>query len=101
MFLDHEDDTSLLAKLGLEEDSIGRFRGVIEVKANEVYEDMSWDFPTIIITTRTGGGNRKGHMEDNARLAKHPNYIGDFDDEYDSTYADFVFRHPDINFIGK
>ena len=49
----------------------------------------------IIVYTRTGGGNRDWCAEGNARLAQHPLYVGDCDDDFDSTYAYFRFRIPD------
>lgn len=49
------------------------------------------DATTIVIYTRTGGGNREEYHSQNARLAAHPGYVGDEDDGFDSTYAIFKF----------
>lgn len=46
---------------------------------------------TLVIYTRTGGGNREEYLLENARLAEHPGYVGDEDDSFDSTYATFKF----------
>ena len=48
----------------------------------------------IHVYTRVGGGNRNcGFGEE--ELQSHPNYLRDFDDDYDSTYATYVFSVPD------
>lgn len=50
--------------------------------------------PEIHIYTRVGGGNRNcGYGED--ELYKHPNFITTFDDDFDCTYATYVFSVPD------
>lgn len=49
------------------------------------------DKTTLVIYTRTGGGNREEYHEANSRLAEHPGYVGDEDDSFDSTYAIFKF----------
>ena len=48
----------------------------------------------IAIYTRVGGGNRNcGYGEE--ALYKDKNFIKTFDDEYDSTYATYLFSVPD------
>ena len=48
----------------------------------------------IVVYTRVGGGNRDcGYGE--TELYKHPNFISTKDDEFDSTYAEYVFGVPD------
>ena len=48
----------------------------------------------IHIYTRVGGGNRNcGFGEE--ELVKHPNYLRDEDDEFDSTYATYIFSVPE------
>ena len=42
------------------------------------------------ILTRTGGNNRKDYNDE--MLLKHPWFLADFDDNYDSTYRHLVFR---------
>lgn len=49
---------------------------------------------TIVIYTRTGGGNRAEYAAENAALTRHPNYVRDEDDSFDSTYALFHFSVP-------
>jgi hypothetical protein len=95
----------LLFFLGIDQDDglwrSGRFR---DIYLNE-------DGSRIILYTRNGGGNRE-HWDDVAgqesgescrctgctityHLPKHPNYIADRDDDFDSTYAYVEFSVPD------
>lgn len=48
----------------------------------------------VILYTRNGGGNREAYAEVNAKLAKHPEYVRDWDDDFDNTYAYFEFNVP-------
>ena len=48
----------------------------------------------IYIFTRAGGGNREDYATEIKKLQKHTDYIRDFDDNYDNTYATFVFKIP-------
>ena len=58
------------------------------------FRDCFVDNNEIHVYTRVGGGNRNcGFGEE--ELQQHPNYLRDFDDEYDSTYATYVFSIPD------
>lgn len=49
----------------------------------------------IIVYTRTGGGNREAYEEQNSELVAMPTYVTDFDDDFDSTFAYFVFAVPE------
>ena len=49
----------------------------------------------IFIYTRLGGGNRKDYLDDIARMQAHECYVEDYDDDFDNTYATFVFKRPD------
>lgn len=60
----------------------------------DTFTRLYGDALRIVIHTRTGGGNREGYAEENAALAQHPLYLGDSDDEFDSTFADFEFAVP-------
>lgn len=92
--------TIILAALDLTEHDVGRFRDAF-VAENE-----------IAVYTRNGGGYRNcwcendGEHSDSAdcgcpgciithRLPKHPNYLRDQDDEFDSTYATIYFSIPE------
>lgn len=75
----------LLAVLGVKQVDVPRFR--------DVYVDDNGK--TLTIHTRTGGGNRESYREENAALTKLPGYKGDYDDDFDSTYANFEYNTPD------
>jgi len=95
----HERGAVLLAVLGAPH--VARFR--------DAWVEKSADGPVVAIYTRQGGGNRECYCEDygrahpdpscyaacNEELARHPLYIRDADDDFDSTYATFYFRAPD------
>ena len=49
----------------------------------------------IIIYTRTGGGNRDGYIKENNEMCAMETYITNYDDDFDSTYACWVFDIPE------
>lgn len=49
----------------------------------------------IILYTRNGGGNRKCYWYIFDILEKHPNYLCDYDDDFDCTYAYIEFSIPE------
>lgn len=49
----------------------------------------------IVILNRNGGGNRPDHEDSFESLRKHPMYVRDYDDDFDSTYAYVEFKVPD------
>jgi hypothetical protein len=63
----------------------GRFR---DIYLNE-------DGTKIILYTRNGGGNRGSYHYIFDIFRKHPNYIRDYDDDFDSTYAYIDFKVPE------
>lgn len=69
--------------LAIDFNSIERFRDSGIDKENKI----------IWIYTRTGGNNREGYK--NKVLTDNINYIKDYDDDYDSTYATFEFKIPE------
>ncbi len=70
-------------------DEYPRFRDCFLADA----EHPEWD-NYIQIYTRVGGGNRgQGYGEDG--LMEHPNFVATFDDNFDSTYATYIFSIPD------
>lgn len=76
---------ALLAMLHLTPSEVGRFR---DCYPNE-------DGSKIIVYTRNGGGNREEHQPVLDALSKHPNWIRDYDDDFDSTYASIEFSVPE------
>ena len=72
----------LLHMLGTNAGAIPRFR------------DCFVDGDSIVIHTRTGGGNRVSYEEGNEYLTTLPGYIRDADDDFDCTYANFYYSFP-------
>lgn len=73
----------ILATLGLTEADVGRFRDCFVANGE------------IAVYTRNGGGNREDYQEVFDKLAQHPCYLRDVDDEFDCTYATIYFRFPE------
>jgi hypothetical protein len=63
---------------------IGRFR--------DIYYDPTSKH--IVLYTRNGGGNRDAYFYVFDIIKKHPNYLNDYDDGFDSTYAYIEFSVP-------
>lgn len=63
-------------------DQYPRFRDCF-IEGNEIH-----------VYTRVGGGNRDAGFGEE-ELQSHPNFLRDFDDDYDSTYATYCFSIPD------
>ena len=74
---------AILATLGLTVHDVGRFRDCFVANGE------------IAVYTRNGGGNRETYQPVIDKLAQHPCYLRDVDDEFDSTYATIYFRFPD------
>lgn len=70
-----------LGLLGLTERDVGRFR--------DCYVDENLN---VVIFTRNGGGNRPDYEDVTNRLRAHPGFIRDYDDEFDCTFAYYVFK---------
>jgi hypothetical protein len=75
----------LLKMIGKTSDDFGRFR--------DCYLSPEWD--KIIVYTRCGGGNREDYQEVFDEMEGHPNYLSNYDDDFDCTYAYFEFSIPD------
>ena len=56
---------------------------------------VSDDGERIEVFTRVGGGNREYYDEEIEALRAMPTYVKDYDDDFDCTYATFVFDVPD------
>lgn len=57
------------------------------------FRDCFIDNDEIHVYTRVGGGNRDcGYGEE--ELQNHPNFLRDVDDDFDSTYATYIFSIP-------
>lgn len=71
----------LMFMIGLKPPDAGRFR--------DCY--LSKDGTKILVYTRNGGGNRPDHMPD---FSKHPQFVRDYDDDFDNTFATIEFNVP-------
>lgn len=49
----------------------------------------------IHVYTRTGGGNRESYEAENDAMTAMPEFVTDFDDSFDCTYASWVFSVPE------
>lgn len=49
----------------------------------------------IIVYTRTGGGNREGYENQNEGMREMPGFVTDYDDDFDCTFACWVFKVPE------
>jgi hypothetical protein len=76
-----------LAFLGLSQSDVGRFRDCFVQQTDE-------GELRIVIYTRNGGGNREEYEDVTEALRAHPQFVTDFDDEFDCTYASYVFKVP-------
>jgi len=60
----------------------------------DVYTKLYGGKVQIVIYTRTGGGNRPDYQAENLALTKHQLFVADCDDDFDKTFAHFVFTCP-------
>lgn len=81
-----------LAMLAIKPEDCGRFR--------DAWIDVGGE--KIIIYTRNGGGNRESYEDVTEAFRSHPLFVEDFDDDFDCTYASYVFRVPnDYAFLAR
>jgi hypothetical protein len=79
----------LLAMLDLTEADVGRFRDCYLERAEQT------GVLSIVIYTRNGGGNREAYEAVTEALQGHAQYLWDADDDFDCTYASYVFSVPE------
>lgn len=84
LFGENEEAPILLGMLNLNKEYFSRFRDVELIKNGTI----------IRVFTRTGGGNREAYIENWEKIKKHELYIGDYDDDFDETYAYIEFKVP-------
>lgn len=82
---ENPDAPVLIGFLGLNKEVFGRYRNI--------YLNAAGD--KIIVYTRCGGYNRAEWERVFEMMKKHPNYIRNYDDKDDNTYAYFEFTVPD------
>ena len=85
LFGENENAIPLLGMLSLTRKSFGRYR--------DVY--LNKEGTKITVISRIGGNNVAEYKDVYTNLRKHPNWITDYDDAFDSTYAYFEFTVPD------
>ena len=85
LFDEDPNANTLLSILNLDRDAFGRFRD-IHVNADGTY---------IQVLTRCGGFNRDMYAKEMHDIHTHPNFVKDYDDEYDNTYSYIIFKVPE------
>ena len=83
LFGENELADDLLKMLNLTKEDCGRYR--------DCYLDEKGE--KIIVYTRNGGGNREYYEEVFDKLSSHTNYLCDYDDDFDCTYASIEFSN--------
>ena len=82
MLFGQNDAAGFLFKLiDSEPGEFGRYRNIYATESH------------IVVYTRCGGGNREDYFPD--WVEDHPLYDYDEDDDFDCTYADIYFKHPE------
>ena len=79
----------ILPMLGKHPDEYPRFRDCF--LNNEERPEFN---EHIHVYTRTGGDNREYYEVENQAMREMSEYVTDFDDSFDNTYASWVFRIP-------
>jgi hypothetical protein len=82
-FGEHESATILLGMLGKDKDDFGRYRDVYITDQH------------IVVHTRCGGNNRRDYKGVFKEMRAHPLFSHEHDEDYDCTYCNFYFKHPD------
>lgn len=93
----------ILPMLGRHPDRYPRFRDcfVGEQKADDELDQFGipvqkhGDEELISVYTRVGGGNRRYYEKEIIDLQSMPEYVKDVDDDFDNTFATFVFKVPE------
>lgn len=93
----------ILPMLGKHPDEYPRFRDCFIGGLENADENDQFGIPqkktseekVISVYTRVGGGNRDDYESQIEELQKMPNYLRDYDDDFDSTFATFVFSIPE------
>lgn len=85
LFGENKEAHVLLGFIGLNKGIFMRYR--------DVYLNKHGTIVTVI--TRIGGNNRNDYRQSFTDIRKNPNYIRDYDDEFDNTYCYFEFRVPE------
>jgi hypothetical protein len=93
----------ILPMLGKHPDEYPRFRDCFIGELENSDENDQFGIPqkktsdekVISVYTRVGGGNRDDYESEIEEIQKMPNYLKDYDDDFDNTFATFVFSIPE------
>lgn len=85
LFSENEEATALLGMIGVTREDFQRYRDV----------NLNPEGNVITVLTRIGGGNRRDYKDVFKIMKKNPNYIKNYDDGFDKTYAYFEFKVPE------
>lgn len=93
----------VLPMLGKHPDEYPRFRDCFIGKQYTDEEVDQFGIPKhkhgeeklISVYTRVGGNNRESYEEQIEEMRKHPEFVEDYDDNFDNTFATFVFKVPE------
>ena len=94
---------NILPMLGKHPDDYPRFRDCFIGKLSNDYDNLDqFDIPArahgeeelISVYTRVGGNNRESYKEEIKILREMEGYVEDYDDDFDSTFATFIFKVP-------
>lgn len=98
LFGENDNANDLQDIIKLENYNVGRYRDIYlrdyTPNSNECHYSRLSPGRYIVLLTRNGGGNREDYEESINSLQSHPNYITDWDCDWDCTYAEFVFSIP-------
>jgi hypothetical protein len=92
-----------LPMLGKHPDEYPRFRDCFVGAMTRSEELDQFGIPDIAVTNekvisvfvRVGGSNRSAYEKEIEEMRNMPNYVRDYDDSFDSTFAVFVFSVPE------
>lgn len=82
LFGENKEATSILGFANLNREMFPRYRDVF----------LCDDGNNVIVYTRIGGPNRNNYKQQIKNIKQHKQFIKDYDDEYDNTYAYFKFK---------
>lgn len=95
-----------LPMLGLHPEAYPRFRDAFIGKVSRDMESeihpllgpdkkIENDEEFITVYTRTGGEHRQRFIEENKIMSEHPCFVETYDDEFDNTFAFWIFKIPE------
>ena len=85
LFGENEEAPAILGFAGLTRGMFMRYRDCF----------LNPDGTVVTVITRIGGGNRNEYRQAHINIKRHPNYIRDYDDDFDDTYCYFEFKVDD------